>query len=119
MSAAPLPSLPAVVAPAQLSGVVYSDWSGDGIREKGEAGLGGLTVYLDLNNNGVLDSTDRSTKTDYWGDFTFANLAPGTYTVRIVPQTGWHITSPPTGYARVTLTSGEAFNSVLVGEKWN
>lgn len=117
MSAASLPALP-VVAPAQLSGLVYNDWSGDGIREKGEAGLAVWTVYLDLNNDGVLDSTDRSTKTDYWGDFTFANLAPGTYTVRVVPQTSWHMTSPSTGYARVTLTSGQTVNSVSFGEKW-
>jgi subtilisin-like proprotein convertase family protein len=39
-----------------LSGTAYNDADADGVRGSSEAGLSGRTVYLDLNNNAVLDS---------------------------------------------------------------
>ena len=41
--------------PGTISGVVYQDNDADGVRDVGEPGLGDWRVYLDLNNNGVLD----------------------------------------------------------------
>jgi len=44
-----------------ISGVVYRDGNRDGIRNAGESGLAGRTVYLDANGNGALDAaTNRS-----------------------------------------------------------
>jgi subtilisin-like proprotein convertase family protein len=45
-----------------IYGQVFADENGDGIRDDGERGLENWTVYLDLNDNGVLDTipTDSS-----------------------------------------------------------
>jgi hypothetical protein len=44
--------------------------------------LTGVTVYLDLNNDGILDAGDWVTTTNKSGAYTFTGLAPGVYTVR-------------------------------------
>ena len=38
-----------------VEGIVYDDLSGDGVRDAGELGLEGWTVYIDENSNGILD----------------------------------------------------------------
>ena len=81
-------------APGSISGTVFNDANGNGILDKGETGLAGRELYLDLNNNGVFDSSDYYVKTSASGAFTFANLAPGTYTVREVLPAGAHLTAP-------------------------
>ncbi len=57
-----LPTHPALQAPALLGasahGLVWLDANGNGIREAGEAGLPGVTVYSDLNGNAALDPTE-------------------------------------------------------------
>ena len=42
--------------PGSISGVVFNDLDQDGVRDVGEAGLSGWTVFQDTNNNGTLDS---------------------------------------------------------------
>ena len=39
----------------ELHGTKWNDLDGDGVRDAGESGLAGWTVYLDLNANGQLD----------------------------------------------------------------
>jgi hypothetical protein len=62
-----------------------------------EPGLAGVTVYLDLNNNGILDINEPTQITasdnpntldiDETGQYRFINLTPGTYLVReVVPE---------------------------------
>jgi Ice-binding-like/SdrD B-like domain/Domain of unknown function (DUF4214) len=87
-----------------ISGVKFQDTNGNGVRNIGEPGLQGWTVFLDANNNGVLDSGETRTTTDANGNYTFANLGPGTYRVREVGQSGWvQMTNNP---AAVIATSG-------------
>jgi formylglycine-generating enzyme required for sulfatase activity len=59
-----------------------------------EPTLSGWTIYLDDNNNGVLDPGEPSTVTDANGNYEFDNLQPGTYTVHEVQQPGWEQTFP-------------------------
>jgi uncharacterized protein (DUF2141 family) len=40
---------------SQLHGTVYVDQNGSGVHDASAPGLAGVTVYLDLNNNGILD----------------------------------------------------------------
>lgn len=81
---------------SSIRGVVFNDVNKNGFRDSGERGLSGLTAYLDLNNNNVLDPDEPSTTTsqdlfytptmDEAGSFSFTHLASGTYVVRhIVP----------------------------------
>lgn len=79
---------------AQLSGTAWHDLDGDGTRGEGEPVLADWTVFLDGNADGVLDEGEVSTTTDESGNYTFTNLAAGTYTVSQVLPLGWSNTLP-------------------------
>ena len=81
-----------------ITGTAFEDFDANGIKGSSDIGLPGITVFLDENHNDVLDSGDVSTTTDANGNYTFSNLADGTYTVREVVPVGWAQTSgcPPT-----------------------
>src|SRR4051812_8725638 len=59
---------------------VWLDSNGNGVQDAGEAGINGVTVQL-LNSSATVIAT---TTTAGDGNYTFGNLAGGTYTVRIV-----------------------------------
>ncbi len=46
-----------------IHGVKWLDLNGNGQRERNEPGLAGVTIYLDLNNNRVLDDDEPKTLT--------------------------------------------------------
>ena len=78
---------------------------GDGTRDANEPGLAGVTMYLDVNRNGRLDSAEPSTTTwqddpltpdvDETGMYVFSGLEPGSYVVAEVVPAGWRQTSTP------------------------
>lgn len=80
-----------------------------------EPGLGGVTVYLDLNNNGAHDGNEASVVTDASGHFRFSNVAPGSYVVRAIALTDFDFTTPLTGAIPVTLDPAEAEAGLLFG----
>ena len=68
-----------------------SNGSGSSGSTFSESGLAGVTIYLDLNDNGVKDPGEPSTVTavdnpattiDETGTYSFSNLSPGSYIVR-------------------------------------
>lgn len=75
-----------------ISGTAYYDANHNGLRDAGERGLSGITVFLDLNDNGVLDVSEPKTITSVdqfftptsneAGQYTFTHLARGNYKVR-------------------------------------
>jgi hypothetical protein len=97
-----------------ISGQKFNDLNGDGIRQAGEPVLSGLTVFLDTNNNGVLDHGETSTTTDANGNYTFPNLGPGTYLVREMQQPGIVQTTP--NPAPITLLPGQPVTNVDFGD---
>jgi cyclophilin family peptidyl-prolyl cis-trans isomerase len=82
-----------VVVNGSISGTAFQDFDGNGTKNGADQGLAGFTVFIDQNNNGVLDSSETSATTDANGNYTFTALDPGTYTVREVVPTGWDQTS--------------------------
>jgi hypothetical protein len=81
-----------------ITGTVFADKNKDGIRNADEPGLAGATVYLDTNNNSVLDAGEQSllTSSDLFytpavneaGTYAFTHLPAGNYVVRmILPDT--------------------------------
>ena len=99
--------LVSIAESTQLRGLKFEDLDGDGVRDEGEPGLAGWTIFLDSIQNGVLDDGERSTITladdpltvhvDEAGIYVFHNLAAGTYTVAEVMQSGWRQSSPGEG----------------------
>ncbi|WP_293122667.1 SdrD B-like domain-containing protein [Microcoleus sp. bin38.metabat.b11b12b14.051] len=86
----------------------YNDLNGNGRFEstQGEAPIGGVTVFLDTNNNGTPDAGEQQIQTNAQGRGAFTNLAPGNYTVREVVPAGF---SPSTTAAvPVTLSTQDA-----------
>ncbi|HUG70621.1 MAG TPA: tandem-95 repeat protein [Pirellulaceae bacterium] len=66
--------------PGSLSGFVYIDTDNDGIRDPGEEGFEGVTITLSGTNN-FGNPVSRQTTTASNGSYTFADLAPGNYTI--------------------------------------
>jgi hypothetical protein len=69
-------------AQGQISGKIFDDITGTGAVDKSKPGLPGVTVFLDLNNNGMLDEGEPTTTTDDRGEYAFTGLQAGTYIVR-------------------------------------
>jgi hypothetical protein len=90
-----------------LTGTVFFDPPVTGTPTAGEPPLAGVTVFVDLNGNGVLGPGEPSASTDTNGTYTLANLAAGSYTVRVVSTPGVAFTVPAGGVASVTLAAGQ------------
>jgi len=80
----------------EIRGTKWNDLNDNSARDPGEPGLAGWTIYLDTNNNGMRDTGEPTQTTDANGDYVFASLAAGTYTVAERPQRGWRQTAPGT-----------------------
>ena len=85
--------------------------------DSGEPGLPYWTVYLATNDNGKLDPGESYVLTDAAGHYDFTGLAPGTYTVTIVPQTGYNQTAPAATYTVTITTDGTAITGENFGEQ--
>jgi len=100
--------------PTSISGFTFDDTDADGAYDPKETKTSGKTVFLDTNNNGKLDSGERSLVTDSSGSFTFNNLSAGTYHVRRVFPSGWTYSNAPID---IDLSNGESVAAVAIGSK--
>ena len=71
-----------------ISGRLFADLAGDGVFSAEKPALEGRLVFLDLNNNGVLDEGEPTTVTNANGDYSFSGLPLRTYQVRQVLSRG-------------------------------
>jgi hypothetical protein len=94
--------------PASVSGTVVNDANGNGVRDLGEAGVGGIQVYADLNGNGALDAGEPSTTSAADGSYTVAGLKPGGYVIRHVLPQGPTCTGPANCNYNLVLQSHSA-----------
>src|SRR5262249_51891853 len=90
-----------------LSGQVFSDTNGNGVKDAfGEPGLGDWIVFLDNNNDGLPnDGPGTSVTTSDGGHYSFANLGPapgGVYRVKEVPVNRWMQTTPTVSFPVLT-----------------
>jgi len=91
--------------PGGIQGTKFNDRDGDGVRGGDEPAMPGVTIYLDLNDNGQLDPGEPSTMTraddpatadiDEAGTYQFTHLTPGDYVVAEVVPEGYEQTVPP------------------------
>jgi len=101
-----------------LSGTKFNDVNGNGVKDAGEAGLPGWTIFLDANNDGILTTGETNTQTDASGNYTFSGLFLGTYKVREVSQSGWTMTTANPSDIVVN-TSGQTFTGINIGNFQN
>ncbi len=95
--------------PVALSGEVFGDVNGNGALDGGESGLSGWTVNL-LNSS---SQTVGTVTTDPNGDYSFAAIGPGAYSIQVVQQTGYVVS---TSAVNVTTSSGQNVANLDVGE---
>ncbi|HNU52412.1 MAG TPA: SdrD B-like domain-containing protein [Verrucomicrobiota bacterium] len=89
-----------------ISGLVYNDTSGNGLRDAGEVGLGGVTVRL-TGGAGV----DRVMQSAGDGSYSFSGVVPGAYTVVETDPPGFTSTSP--NALGVNLASGGSASAMF------
>lgn len=94
-------------APSSISGTVTNDLTGNGFSSDDTA-LAGWTVNLYLNGATTPIAT---AVTATGGTYSFANLAPGSYSVQEVLKAGWTETGGSAGYS-LTAISGNSFSGV-------
>jgi len=83
------PTVVPVFQGASLSGIVFNDANGNGVRDPGEAGIGNVVVMLlDGNGDPVAETATYET-----GAYSFGGLTPGAYTV---------IETDPEGFFSIT-----------------
>lgn len=61
----------------QNKDTVWNDLNSNGIFDSGEQWQAEVQIYLDRNNNGVLDADEPVTTTDESGKYEFTSLEPG------------------------------------------
>ncbi len=102
---------PVVMEPGSISGTTYLDPKGKGKPNQFQKFMyrrGGVTVFIDSNDNGELNAGEQSTVSDIMGDYTFSNLPSGmTYHIREVVPAGFTETYPPDMAYHEPLASGE------------
>ena len=102
---------------ALIKGSVFLDANKNHKQDAAEPGLSNWYVYIDINNDNLFDKGDAYTQTDASGDYRFADLTPGTYTVRLAPQSNYTQTAPAAGSFTLTLSAGQTTSHKNFGEK--
>jgi cyclophilin family peptidyl-prolyl cis-trans isomerase/uncharacterized surface anchored protein len=122
-SAPSTPNNPPAPTRSTLSGQVFADADDDGVKDTGEAGVGGVTVTLTGTDNRG-ESVNKTATTNANGNYTFTGLRPGDYSVNGTPVTGFTDGTAIPGSAGgtasgtdeisdITLTSGETATGYL------
>lgn len=82
------------VLTGSISGAKFNDLDGDGVRDAGEPGIAGVTITRTSSINDPVD-TNLSVVTDSEGNFTFAAVPFGTFTLTETVPAGFVQTAPP------------------------
>ncbi len=108
---------------ASVSDTVWLDVNGDGVLDATDRRIFGVKVFIDQNNNGIVDTNEPFAVTDANGNYLISNLPDGTWTVAIDTTTlpaGVSPTYDLNGIATanktsVVLTPGQARTDVDFG----
>jgi protocatechuate 3,4-dioxygenase beta subunit len=95
-----------------LSGFVYVDQNDNGVKDPSEAGISGATVTLTgTNDQGTAINLTRTSGAD--GSYSFANLRPGTYTLKESNQGNYLDGKDAIGSQGGTVSQDQLSNIVL------
>ncbi len=105
---------PPVAPQVQFSGVVSADLNADGLFNGNDVNVPLVTVFADVNRNGVFDSGEQFTQTNATGQYnltvpaTIANVI----NIGIVKPGGWTFTTPATGVQPIFGKPGDVFTGI-------
>ena len=103
----------ALAAPATISGTKFIDTNGNGLRDPGEPGGAGVVIRLQGSTGTPILATTAAD-----GSFSFAGLAPGTYTISEIVPVGFTQTAPGgAGTFSVTVAAGDVRSDLLFGNR--
>lgn len=125
-----------VLLSVSISGHVWHDIDGNGLRESGEPGLAGRTVFADFNNNGATDPGEPTAVTtvdnpstegvDESGSYVLSGLTAGNHAIAVAPLVGWNpslffpstaiVTRPEPSYVRAADLDGDGSRDLIVAE---
>ncbi len=106
-----------VTGQGSVSGVVYEDVNGNGVRDAGESGNSGRTVFADYNRNLTLDGNEPSAVTDSNGNYTLTNLFAGPVSIKTI-LTGINVfTAAANGSTRVNVVPNQTVTAPTLGTR--
>ncbi len=112
------PHIDAGVQPASLSGVLWEDRDGDGVRDEGEAILPAITVTLYTDPNGDGNPADgepvMTSATNTNGEYLFNGLLPATYVVTLTVPDPYRPVASKQGDDRQTDSDANAQSMIPV-----
>ncbi len=86
---------------ASIGGTVFVDYDGDRFQGIDEGGFPEVTLFVDSNHDGILQSNERSTLTakgstlQNAGRFELEDLSPEPQVIRVIPPEHWQATGLP------------------------
>lgn len=99
-----------------LSGVVYCDGNGDGLKQAGEPGIAG--VKLTLTGTTAQGPVNTMATSDVNGAYSFTNLQPGTYTITETQPAGYADGLDAVGSLGGTLAN-DALSAIVLNNNGN
>ncbi len=104
--------------PASVAGFVYSDVNVNGVKEPGEAGIGGVPVALaGTDDQGRPVSLTQTTAAD--GSYSFAGLRPGTYSLTKTAEPPGYLKGPDTIGTPGGVTGYNTFTGIQLAQGVN
>ncbi len=109
---------PAASISTSISGYVYADYNGNGLRDATDGGFSGMTVTLtgiDSHGNAVF----LTTTTDAYGYYSFAGLSGGTYSLSLTHGTSFLMTGVNPGKVNGLtdgIVVGESLGSIVLND---
>ncbi|MCI5222783.1 MAG: hypothetical protein D3924_08965, partial [Candidatus Electrothrix sp. AR4] len=113
---------------ASIGDRIWLDENGDGMQDVGEAGISGVTVYIDDDGTPGYSSGDSQAITDSNGNYLIKNLSSGTHDVTVKPDTlpaGLELifdedsdTTSPDGTTSATVSAGGVYLTADFGYNW-
>jgi hypothetical protein len=101
-----------------IAGTVFNDANHNLKQDSGEPGLSARTLYIDSNNDGILDNGEASTVTKSDGSYKFTGLGAGNYLIRVLTHAGWSQTTPTSNFGQhITLAANQNKTGASFGER--
>jgi hypothetical protein len=101
-----------------VTGTVFEDANGDGVKQSSESGVYGALVYADLNNNLKHDADEPYSITGFNGNYLVDGLGAGGVFIRVnLPSTYVPASDQTAWGASLNLSAGQRIDGVMFGAK--